>query len=96
MDSGGETVELNGQAEGAEPAAERVGPGAGRGAAGRGQGARGSGQGPPGTSVLSARQERRPSRFCNPCRGGGAAASLAFCLDSGRRAAGCTKPSEPR
>lgn len=36
MDSGGETVELNGQAEGAEPAAERVGPGAGRGAAGRG------------------------------------------------------------
>lgn len=52
MDSGGETVELNGQAEGAEPAAERVGPGAGRGAA--------------GGSVLSARQERRPSRFCNP------------------------------
>lgn len=59
MDSGGETVELNGQAEGAEPAAERVGPGAGRGAAGRGQRAGGG-------SVLSARQERRLSRFCNP------------------------------
>lgn len=61
MDSGGETVELNGQAEGAEPAAERVGPGSGAG-----EGSGGSAQGLAGGSVPSARHKGRPSRFFNP------------------------------